>query len=199
MPTGFTADLTEETSFPEFVLRCAHGMGALILMRDDPLDAPIKEFEPSDYHQKAIEEAKLELASLREMTLDDAAKDLRKHNAHQLAERERIASDSSRLSKRYRRMRHLVKAWQPPTNDHDGLKRFMLEQLQTSENVDCHDQKFAEQFYPTFDGTPEDWRANRIAKAERDLAYHEVEWSEEQRRTRERNEWVRELRESLKQ
>lgn len=49
----------ENFTFPEFAMRCARNFGALIMMRDEPLDAPIPEkFEPSGYYKKEYEKAK---------------------------------------------------------------------------------------------------------------------------------------------
>ena len=65
MPTGYTATLMEKgQDFPDFVLLCARAMGATIMLRDEPLDAPIPEFQPSDYSAKQLEESKEELARL---------------------------------------------------------------------------------------------------------------------------------------
>lgn len=75
MPTGYTADVASGkiTSLRDFALICARGMGALVMMRDEPFDAPIPErFEPSVFYKKHLDEAKQELAALRAMTAEDA-------------------------------------------------------------------------------------------------------------------------------
>ena len=43
MPTGYTADIQDGkiTTLREYALSCARAFGALIMMRDDPHDAPI--------------------------------------------------------------------------------------------------------------------------------------------------------------
>ena len=79
MPTGYTAAIKDGISFNEYALSCARAFGALIMMRDEPADAPIPdEFKPSDYHFKKIEEAKAELARLRAMSPDEAVSQIRK-------------------------------------------------------------------------------------------------------------------------
>lgn len=53
MPTGYTANVPDGITFEQFVWQCARGMGALVMMRDEPTGAPIPErFEPSDYNAK---------------------------------------------------------------------------------------------------------------------------------------------------
>ena len=61
MPTGYTASVADGrvTEFAPFALQCARAMGALIMMRDEPHDAPIPErFEASDYYSKSLAEAR---------------------------------------------------------------------------------------------------------------------------------------------
>lgn len=54
MPTGYTANIKNGITFEEFALDCARNFGALIIMRDEPKDAPIPEqFEASKHHEEA--------------------------------------------------------------------------------------------------------------------------------------------------
>ena len=75
MPTGYTLDLYDgkDITFEEFALRCARAFGALISMRDEPIDAPIPErFEPSDYHLKELEKAKKRLKEVKKWNEETA-------------------------------------------------------------------------------------------------------------------------------
>ncbi len=63
MPTGYTADIAKGITFQQYAWSCARAFGALVMMRDEPSDAPIPEaFTPSDYHVKALAEARAKLA-----------------------------------------------------------------------------------------------------------------------------------------
>src|SRR5690349_5311636 len=133
MPTGYTADLTKETTFKEFALRCARGMGALILMRDDPMDAPIPdEFQADNYYVEALEDAQSDLSRVGEMTVDDAAEELKRHNKKQEELRADLLEKSVSQREIYDRMVQLVESWKAPTANHEGMKKFMLEQLRGS-------------------------------------------------------------------
>lgn len=58
MPTGYTSPLYEgkEISFEQFALRCARNFGALVMMREEPLDTPIPEkFNPCEYCKREYE------------------------------------------------------------------------------------------------------------------------------------------------
>lgn len=198
MPTGYTSDLYEgkDITVRDFILRCARGMGALIMMRDDPMDAPIRTFEPSDYHAKAIEKARARLDELADMHPDEIRRQA--EDAHLKAYnswRER-RDDKLVMRGRYEDMLNQVKAWHPPTPDHEGLRKFMIEQLTTSIEFDCSvtPSRFDEPPVREPDGA---WFTKQVEKAQHDLVYHVEEDAKERARTAERNAWVQALMESL--
>jgi hypothetical protein len=188
MPTGYTAIIEEkpDLTFREFALRCARGMGACIMQRDDPMDDPPRAPEPSDYHAKALQTATSRLAELRGMKPEAI-------RAMWQAEVERIdksnaesRAKAAETERRYKRMREQVAAWSPPSKDHQGLKRFMLEQIDACES----DWKAYVVEAPP---TPKDWHAAELKRAERDVAYHTKEHGEELQRALERKEWIEKL------
>lgn len=133
MPTGYTAKITEGQTFEEFVLQSARAMGALIMMRDDPADAPIPdEFKPSNHHIEGLQRAKERLAVLDAMSpkeakaaADAAFEKQSKEVAERLARvREERAAYDAMLAR--------VREWNPPTPDHVGFKDFMIEQIESS-------------------------------------------------------------------
>jgi hypothetical protein len=200
MPTGYTADIKDDTSFTEFALRCARAMGACIIMRDDPLDAPIPdEFVASDYHAKALDDALSRQASVAEMTLSEAAQAMEAENSKIAESRERTIRESAETRRRYERMLAMVEAWAPPTREHVNFKKFMLDQLRESINFDCHDPDDTAKWYAGFCGTPQQWLDKEREKAAQEVAYHRQHLQEELDRTASRNSWVRELRRSLKE
>jgi len=196
MPTGYTAKIEDGISFVEFAWGCARGMGALIEMRDAPFDAPIPErFQPSDYHKRGMEEATRELQRLLAMTADDADKAAREAHAARHKDWVRSIDRNQRLREKYEAMLGEVRAWRPPTPDHEGLKTFMIEQLETSIEFDCGANLYrAAEPQPE---TGEQWRMGRIANASRDIDYHHKEYLAEVDRVEARNAWVAALRRSL--
>lgn len=196
MPTGYTAAIKDGITFEQFVMRCSRAMGAMIMMRDDPMDAPIPErFEPSDYHAKAIKRAQEDLCWLRQMPDTEAEREAENDFLEELARHEQRIAEANDLRKKYHDMREKVLAWVPPSADHENFKAFMHKQITESIDFDCD---------TSCDKRPEKlsascWKAIRIAKAERDLAYHTEENAKEIERTESRNTWLRLLRESLKE
>jgi hypothetical protein len=196
MPTGYTAMLNDEdVTFPAFAMECARAFGALILMRDDPKGTPIPdEFQPNtSYYDESQAAAEARLAELRAMTPEDIVQANQEERADVLEQRARSTMERRDLRLRYEAMLAEVQAWEPPTEDHQGLKDFMAEQITSSIKFDCTPISYPEM--PASD--PAEWFEAQVAKCERDIAYAEERRAEEIERVAQRNGWVRALRESL--
>lgn len=191
MPTGYTAPIKDGIEFNEFVWNCARAFGALVMMRDDPMDAPIPEFKPSDYHDKALNEAIKSLARLQKMTVAETDKAALKEHEESYKSFERMNRESADLEDKYHAMLAQVEAWKPPTKDHEGMKQFMVEQIQQSLKFDCHTYKMPEPM------RGKEWLKLKIEKAKRDIEYHAKEQTEEVKRCNDRNEWVKALSASV--
>ena len=195
MPTGYTLDLYDgkDITFEEFVLKCARAFGALIDMRDEPMDAPIPDrFEPSDYHLKELEKAKRRLKEIRTWNEEKAEQEAERAYREALKEREEFIKKNKLIRKRYEDMLSKVQKWKPPTIEHASLKQFMIQQLLESIEFDC----FVPEMPQRLSG--EEYREQQIKKALSDIEYHEKEYAEEVNRVYEKNKWLLSLRESLK-
>ncbi|MGY2995493.1 hypothetical protein [Mesorhizobium sp. URHB0026] len=192
MPTGYTAAVVDGsiTTLRQFALQCARGMGACINMRDDAWDAPIPErFEPlTKFYDEGLAKAREVLATVPNYTPEmcenmAAAEWLEASDAHHKYESERIERNHRCLD-----MRAAVMDWQ---TEAEGIKEFMLQQLGVT--LDDYPSE------PPKKMAGAEWRADKLAKAERDLAYHEKHRAEEIERTEARNRWLAALRASLPQ
>lgn len=196
MPTGYTSRLCDgPQTFEEFAMGCARAFGALVTMRDDDSNAPIpEEFKPSDYHQAEVAKARLNYIEFQGMDDKEAERRAIREYDEAMTAWTKTREDNRALRDRLGAMARDVRAWKPPTPDHAGMKKFMLEQLDTTAEFDGRD-------WP--DSKPHlvsgaDYRLAGIEKALRDIAYHTVEYQKEAERCRSRSAWVRALRESLK-
>lgn len=197
MATGYTSKIKDGISFKEFLLGCAKAFGACIEMRDDPMDTPIPdEFKISDYHIKRLTEIQSEFEFINRMTIDEAAikakeeyEQKRKYNEQQIKER-----DGLRL--KYNDMLIKVKNWQPPTSDHFGLKDFMIQQITSSMDFDCGTTYYEK---PIELLTGEQWLLNKKQSLFNDIDYHTKEHQKEVDRVAQRNQWIKQLRESIKE
>jgi hypothetical protein len=194
MPTGYTAAIAKDITFEQFVMGCSRAMGAMIMMRDEPSDAPIPErFEPSDYSAKKLAESQAELARLQCFTGNDATGAAKDEYAAAVLQHAEHAKKDAELRAKYDAMLARVMAWEAPTADHQGFKVFMVEQIKGSIRFDC-----GMEHYPTPEQkTGAAWLAAAIAKASKDIAYHSKAHAEEVERTEGRNAWLSALRASL--
>ncbi len=195
MPTGYTADVAsgEVADLRTFALRCARAFGATIMQRDNPTDELPKHREPHlDYHREAIAKAEATLTALSEMdeeavraAMDAERRTVEESNARYKAENEEKRS-------RYDAMLREVRAWEPPSGEHDGLKGFMVEQLTSSIDFDCGDYS-----QPVRELTPSAWKLAKREKAVKDVRYHTEEIEKEIARCNEANAWIDTLYASL--
>jgi hypothetical protein len=195
MPTGFTQALLDNpnTPFEVFALRLARGMGALINMRDEPLDAEIPdEFEPDAFYRENLEEAEAKARDLEAMTLGEA--DRREQAEFEKTESQwrKWGEDVSRRNAILHRMLAEVEGWTPPTPDHEELKRFMREQLTISLDDPPSEQWRGKR------RLPKEWLDEARKKAAEDVRYHREKWEAAVQVAKERTRWIRELRASLR-
>jgi hypothetical protein len=195
MPTGYTAKLMESGQpFEEFAMSCARAFGALIMMRDDAMDAPIPEFEPSPYYEKSLTQHRAELARLIMMSEDERLAYGHASHAESIASAQEYLEKDIAENERLDAMRKQVLAWTPPTSEHQGLKDFMLEQIKISANaLRYHYEAIAQ----AKSKTPLQYWTDAVAVESRGVEYATAELAKEIERTRGRNLWVKQLRESL--
>lgn len=194
MPTGYTADVEsgKVTDFRTFALRCARNFGACIMQRDDPMEEPPKHREPTDWHAREIAKAKERLTYLANLTTREAKREAEAAYNKALASYEEYAALEREQNARFDAMAEKVRAWEPPTAHHVGMKDFMLDQLRISR----HD------YYTSGEDRPkrlsaEEWLAEEQRKARRDIEYHAKEHEAELARCAQSNAWIDALYESL--
>jgi len=199
MPTGYTAIIEEGCTFEDYILRCARGMGALITMRDMPMDAPIPDvFEPSPFYKDELEKAKKEYEALCSMTVPEIERAaIAQYQNRKKGAEEGLAKEDE-INKRYERIRAEVEAWVPPTPDHDGLKRFMLEQIDLctrNKMSSYYAQRLMELREEKVDA--QKWFEARKKDLLDSVERYARKWEEEKERCAERTKWVQELKKSL--
>jgi hypothetical protein len=197
MATGYTHCIEDGTvtEFKDFAMRCARAFGALIEMRDSSLDAPIPDqFEPSDFYLTQTGHAKARLSIIENMTDAECERMARREcDAAASGAAERVVRDAEILE-RYKAMRAKVEAWSPPSPDHEGMKKFMLSQIDESMRWRGEPTKTSKPPKPL---SAAEWRVREIATHRERIADCEKNYAEEVARVAQRNEWVRLLRESL--
>lgn len=195
MPTGYTAELYDgkDISFNDFVLNCARAMGAAIMQRDDGPGPIAGEYEVGTYYLDSLTKAQERLAELEGWKAEDwKAAERKEREAQTNSVNEAIQKAADRRS-RYESMLVQVQGWRPPTSEHEGLKNFMVEQLEQSIKFDCS---------TTYLTVPpmrpwEEFKVAELLRAQKAVDRAAESWQEEQDRTAGRNKWVADLRSSL--
>lgn len=198
MPTGYRVKIKDGITFEQYAMQCARAFGACVDMRDESLDTPIPDrFEPSDYHTKKIAELTKDLddiQSLDSTTLTNRANDEYEATVQSL---NKSITDALELKKTYNDMLSKVRSWVPPTEDHNEFKRFMVEQLEKSIEFDCDVQYRKHELSETRRLTGQQWKDKEAVRLIDELAYHKEQNINEIYRVNARNEWLRQLRNSL--
>ena len=196
MPTGYTADIKNGISFETYAMNCARAFGACVTLRDDSPggDKIPLVFEPSDYHAKAAQKARDELATLLAMAPKDCERAAAKEWDDFETARLKRLEEMRKIREAHQTMLLKVKAWKPPTPDHVGLHEFMRTQIEESIAFDCDDSYYRE---PTPHLNGDQWAANEAARLNHSIAYHEEQHAKEVERAASRTAWVRALRFAL--
>ena len=196
MPTGYTLGIAEGeiTTLQQFALKCARAFGPLMSMRDAPHDAEVpKILESSRYELENLQKAKAHLASILAMSEAEIEQKIDAEIADERRCREAAIAKDLQARTNYERLISQVKAWQVP-GELDGLRQFMLEQLEQDYKYD-----FAVNLTP--EDAPrlsiEEWRKINLESAENNVKRAQREWDEEVALTARRNDWLAKLFESL--
>lgn len=194
MPTGYTAAVQdgEINTLHDYTLRCARAFGALIHMREDPLEKEVPEKLVADtaYDAEKLAEAEGELAAILAMTDEECEEAAAAHYATSVAEVERANARYALHRGRYLSMLAKVRAWKPPA-ELIKLHEFMEKQLVDSIDWDCHEAA------PPERKSAEEWRRDEIKSAQWSIKYHREKIAAEMARTAERQAWLDMLRANI--
>jgi len=197
MPTGYTAPIEEgEISFRDFAMGCARAFGALIMMRDAGSDAKIPEvIEPDDWHKKQIKVGQARLRKLASMTTEEANAAAEVEYQKRLKQQQEETVKEKAIEARYVAMLAEVEQWEPPTDEHTEIKKFMRDQI----TMCMRDGPGYWENHKPKRLTGEAWLKKEKALADQGLVYDRKHWDIAVARAAERTKWVNTLRDSLPQ
>ena len=197
MPTGYTDAVGkgELRDFSQFALRCSRAMGVAIMQRDEDGRAPLRiEREPNTHYRDTAEKYAAEVRRLEAMTEDELMRAQRKSVVEQNLERAKYRERAERTVANYEAMLEQVRAWEPPTPEHESFKSFMEQQLTESIKFDGP----GEWGMTVVEMVPaEEWREQQLATARRMRDTYEQNWREEQERVESRAKWIEDFLASL--
>jgi hypothetical protein len=195
MPTGYTADLHDgkQITFEQFVLKCSRAMGAAITQRDESPEMEIRELTLDDHYVETVAKsaARLQEAISRPASEWEALQDAAIAEAETY--RAKYLADQEAMRARYEGMLDQVRAWVPPTSEHYGLKKFMIDQITSSIEFDCGS------YVPAVPErtSPDIYAQQEIARLTKAHGRDIQHLAEERERVAGQNAWVRALRDAL--
>lgn len=203
MPTGYTAYIEDGdiTTGKEFLKLCTRAFGVAIDQKDDPLSVPTKtKFEPSQYYIDAYNGACDELKKAKSMSFFEARDLLIKKHNEKIESSRKLANTLSNLRKKYLKVREEVDAWIPPSSEHNGLKKFALEQIDISIPSDKTIAEFINKSKEPLDLSDKaitKFIKDNIAQCKSDVAYYKKSMNAEYERVHEKQEWMDKFLKSL--
>ena len=193
MPSGYTSPIYDKRniSFEEFVLTCARAFGPCIHQRDNDFNEKPKLRELDiQYHLDALEQAK----NYKKPTKAE----FEAYKKEKIAEAHKSLEEARSLRERYTVMLQKVKNWNPPTPDHDGLKNFMIEQLESSIKWDCHEDYRSNDVSSWEKMKYSDYVKELTSSNKRSIEYHTEEIAKEKKNVEFTNKWITALYDNLK-
>jgi hypothetical protein len=194
MPTGYTEILERDpnTSFRTFALRCTRAMGVCMMQRDEPLDVPPPDkLDPCSGYRESLDKAMAAARELEEMTVATATRRAKEQHERNVQANKEFLEEHAREMRVYGAMLEKVEAWEPPTPAHEGLKKFMREQLTISmprgEPYQCDETLL----------TGEQWLDRARKKAAADVQWHAEKCRLAVKDAEEGTAWLEALRASL--
>lgn len=199
MVTGYTAVIVNQSDpdavpFAEFVWRCARAMGVFVAFRDEAGNMPIPDkFYLDDHYVNDLRRAESKLEKLKHMPVEEAEKLIEIDQQDRAAQTEVSQKRNLVTMRRYERMHRAVELWTPPTKDHEGLKRFMLDQIREDLRWESSSKCGTTLRRPTTD----EWFNRQLEDAEYRVTYARARLEEEKLRVEAANKWLDELRQSV--
>ena len=191
MPTGYTTDIYDgkDVSFRDFALNCARAFGACVMQRDDPADEKPKIMPEESYHAEQLKK----LGKFKKPTKAE----FENYIKTKIADRKETIEEKKKLQKAYNRKIKEAQDWNPPTPEHEGLKKFMIQQLTDSMDFDCnydyHESELNKLSKMTYDDYFEQQKQNHKWM----IKYHTEYLEKDLNNIRQRNKWIQDLYNSL--
>lgn len=196
MATGYTYGVEDGTvtSFREFATQCSRAMGAAMHQRDyGNVNEGITEYSFGvDRLEIAVVSAGLEMEIARRRSDENWAAEYETYISSETASHEEQLKRWHLATSRYGSMILKVEAWEPPTTEHEGMKTFMLDQLQMSLQSLRNEPAFTP-FYKS----AEEYKLGNIAGSEIMLEQAKKQLENAEASRAEQNAWVRALYASL--
>lgn len=204
MPTGYTAYIEDGdiTTGKDFLKLCTRAFGIAIDQKEDPLSVPTKtKFEPNNYYKERYDKALSALEQAQKITFDEAKSQMWLAYEKRISNYRKFADKEISMNKRYEKVRKEVKAWNPPTEEHTGLKNFALDQIDMCVTKQKYIDEYIAKSNELFDGSDEavhKYMLDNIEMCQEEVDRAYKSWQEELERVESKNKWMQQFLDSFK-
>lgn len=196
---GYTSIIEDkDVSLNEFVWRCARALGPLNHMRDSDMDAPIvlpNNFHIT-YHTERLQESQDSLLKYQKMSIVEAQGIADQEWVKNQEEAKEGLSKKNELLIRTKNLLQQVQNWSPPSADHEGIKTFMIEQLQNVISHDC-DTSYCDRILKEKKLSAVDWLQQKISWLEADVVTYTNYLAKANEREDFSTKWILDLQGSI--
>jgi hypothetical protein len=196
MPSGYTYDVQvgNFTTLEEFAKTCARAFIWQARDSDEPDLRKLVRGSGNDlaFYEKDLAETNSLLYVYLNMTDRGWAELVGRENREALIRYEKSVKEMKEQELRYRAMIEKVKAWEPPTDKHVEMKRFMITQLEDSLKFDCFEMK-----PPKININSQEFRNTRIKSVKVNIERTETQIAKMKNNKNLGAEWVEQLLESI--
>ena len=204
MPTGYTAYIEDGdiTTGKEFLKLCTRAFGIAIDLKDEPLSVPTPtHFEPDTYYKERYEKALEDFNEANNLTFDNAKIQMKAAYEKRISDYKSFAEKESLMNEKYAKVRKEVEEWIPPTEEHQSLKKFALEQIDMCITKQEYIDEYLEKSKEVFDDSNEaveKYISDNIQYCKDSLDRAYKSWKEELERTEKKNIWIKKFLESIR-
>jgi len=203
MPTGYTAFIEDGniTTGKEFLLLCSRAFGVAMEIRDEPLSVPTPiTFEPDGYYKNRYESAVKRLEEERNISFEVAKRRMRSDYDMRVKDAKRTIANMTAINERYTKVRGQVSGWVPPTKNHEGIKKFALEQIDMCVNSDkmfAYYQEIINTPFNDSDEAVQEYIKKYVEYLESEVERAKKAYDEEVKRANDKTQFMKEFIESL--
>lgn len=197
MSNRYTAAVSDKSySFERFVWHCAKAFGPLGHMRDDDGDEPIRLPTSSSYYPERLVEAEATLERLQKMTLAQAEIEAEREHANIIKDAQEGIARRKADHQKFVTMLAKIDVWIPPTEGHQKLKAFMIDQL-TREVRDSAEPNYYDRWLGTEKSTAKKWLPEAIQSAIDDVKRINKHIEDDRKNIQFSTEWIMQLQHSV--
>ena len=200
MPTGYTFFIEngDISTGSEFLKKCIRAFGCCIGQRDDSLSSPlITKIDSDPYYKEQYENCIKKLECLKHLTSKEIAERILSERKERLDSKKAYLSKQKLLLDKYLKIRREVENWNPPTEEHEGIKVFALEQIDMSiptENELQSLEKEIERLAKAGSSVDEQeigsYKIEEIKYLERDIEHYKTKTKDDEKWCAERTQFI---------